>query len=271
MKREQKQSMQESSLNEEPTYHKDEIFSQLQIPQDTPFFVRLDGRRFKAISEKIGAEKPFDKRLAKCLTASAKAIFQNDFSPTLVYIASDEINVLFLYDAPFRRRVEKTDSVLAGVVSSTVSLNILKFFKKSLTASFDSRIIPSSKEKIIGYLVWRQRDAWRNHNNSYAYWIFRKMGHKPSEVAKMLRGLKSEDIHETLFRHGINLAETPPWQRRGTLIHREPYQKRVGDKQVTRWRIRENWNLPQFSSKEGQALIQKILEWGSPAGGKESV
>ena len=90
------------------------------------------------------------------------------------------------------------------------------------------------------------------------------MGHKPSEVAKMLRGLKSEDIHETLFRHGINLAETPPWQRRGVLIHREPYQKRVEDRQVTRWRIKENWNLPQFSSKEGQTLIQKILEWAEP-------
>jgi tRNA(His) 5'-end guanylyltransferase len=262
--------MQESYSNKELTYHKDEIFSQLQIP-DTPFFVRLDGRRFKAVSEKIGAEKPFDKRLAKCLTASAKAIFQNNFSPTLIYVASDEINMLFLYNAPFRRRVEKTDSILAGVVSSTVSLNIIKFFEKSLSTSFDSSIIPSSKEKIIGYLVWRQRDAWRNHNNSYAYWLFRKKGHKSSEVAKMLRRLKTKDIHETLFRHGINLAETPPWQRRGILIYREPYQKQVEDKQVTRWRITENWNLPLFSSKEGQALTQKILEWTNPVRGDEVV
>jgi len=97
--------MRESYLNKEPTYYKDEIFSQFQIPTDTPFFVRLDGRRFKAISEKIGVEKPFDKRLVKCLTASAKTIFQNNFSPTLVYVASDDINVLFSYNAPFRRRL----------------------------------------------------------------------------------------------------------------------------------------------------------------------
>jgi len=256
--------MQESSSNEELTYRKDEIFSQLQIPPYTPFFVRLDGRRFKTVSEKIGAEKPFDERLAKCLTASAKAIFQSNFSPTLVYVASDEVNVLFLYNAPFRGGVEKTDSILASVVSSTVSLNILKLFEKSLVTSFDSRIIPSSKEKLVLYLVWRQRDAWRNHNNSYAYWLFRKMGHKPSEVAKMLKGLKTKDIHETLFRHGVNLAETPPWQRRGILIHREPHQKQVNDKQVTRWRVKEDWNLPLLSTTEGQALIQKILEWASP-------
>ena len=250
--------MQELYSNKELTYHRDEIFSLLQIPPDTPFFVRLDGRRFKAISEKIGAEKPFDERLAKCLTASAKAIFQNNFSPALVYVASDEINVLFLYNAPFRRRVEKTDSILAGVVSSTVSLNILRLFKKSVNTSFDSRIIPSSKEKVIGYLVWRQRDAWRNHNNSYAYWLFRKKGHKPSEVAKMLKRLKTKDTHETLFRHGINLAETPPWQRRGILIYREPYQKQVENQQVTRWRVEENWNPSLFSSKRGQTLIRKI-------------
>ena len=97
------------------------------------------------------------------------------------------------------------------------------------------------------------------------------MGHKPLEVAKMLRGLKTQDIHETLFRHGINLAETPLWQRRGTLIYREPYQKQVEDKQVTRWKINENWTLPQFSSREGQVLIQKILEWANPARGKEIV
>jgi len=256
--------MQESYSNKELTNHRNEIFSQLQIPPDIPFFVRLDGRRFKAISEKISAEKPFDEHLAKCLTASAKAIFQNNFNPTLVYVASDEVNVLFLYNAPFRRRVEKTDSILAGIVSSTVSLNILRFFEKSLVISFDSRIIPSPKEKIISYLVWRQRDAWRNHNNSYAYWLFRKKGHKPSEVAKMLRRLKTKDIHENLFRHGINLAETPTWQRRGILIYREPYQKQVDDKQVTRWTVKENWNLSPFSSKEGQALIQKILEWANP-------
>ena len=97
------------------------------------------------------------------------------------------------------------------------------------------------------------------------------MGHKPSEVARMLRGLKSEDIHETLFRRGINLAETPLWQRRGILVYREPYQKQIEDIRVTRWKIKENWNLPQFSSKEGQTLIQKILEWASPVRGEEIV
>lgn len=252
--------MQESYWNKSSNHPKYEIFSQLQIPPETPFFVRLDGRRFQAISKKLGAEKPFDEKFAKCLVASARALYQNNLNPALVYVASDEINALFLYITPFRRRVEKINSILAGVASSTFSLGLIKFFNKTLIVSFDSRIIISSIKKTVEYLTWRQRDAWRNHNNAYAYWLFRKMGHKPSEAAKMLKGLKTRDLHELLFRHGINLAQTPVWQRRGILIYRELYQKQVENRVVTRRRIKENWDLPLFSSTEGNNLIQKILE-----------
>jgi len=94
-----------------------ETFAQLLIPPDFPFFIRLDGRGFRAVSEKVNAEKPFDERFAKCLVLAARALFQGGFNPALVYVASDEINSLFLDAAPFRGRVEKIDSVLAGWVS----------------------------------------------------------------------------------------------------------------------------------------------------------
>ena len=260
-----------SYWNSGSNYPKHEIFSQLQVPPDTPFFARLDGRRFQAISKKVGAKKPFDEKFAKCLVASAKAMYKSDLNPALVYAASDEINVLFLYTAPFRRRVEKTNSVLAGVASSAFSLSVAKLFKKNLIAAFDSRLVVSSQEKITEYLTWRQRDAWRNHNNAYAYWLFRRTGHKPSEAAKMLKGLKTKELHEILFRHGLNLAQTPAWQRRGILIYKEPYQKQVKNHVVTRRRIRENWNLPLFSSKEGQDLIQQILMRAKPSKGRGKI
>jgi len=256
--------MQGSSLSNKCDPSKHEIFSQLQIPPDAPFFVRLNGRRFQAVSEKVSVEKPFDERFAKCLTAAAKAVFQSGFSPTLIYVASDEINVLFLYNAPFMGRVEKINSVLASVASSAFSLSVLKLFKKDLVVAFDSRIVVSSHEKNLEYLCWRQSEAWRNHNNAYAYWLLRKMGLKPSKAAERLKSLKTRDLHELLFKHGVNLAQTPAWQRRGILIYRKPYQKQVGELMVTRKRIIENWNLPLFSSTEGQALIQRVLEQAMP-------
>jgi len=258
--------MPESYWNspEPETTQKQEIFSQIRTPPDTPFFVRLNGRRFQAISEKLGARKPFDKNFAKCLVKSGRALFQANLNPSLVYVASDEINALFLHTIPFSGRVEKINSVLAGTTSSAFSLHALKQFKKTSTVAFDSRIITVTREKVKDYLSSRQRDAWRNHNNAYAYWLLRKQGHKPSEAAKTLRGLKTNELHELLFKQGVNLAKTPAWQRRGVLIHRQPHQKHIENLTVTRWRIKEHWNLPLFASADGSTLIQQILEWTKP-------
>ena len=241
---------------------KSEIFSKTTIPQETPFFLRLDGWKFRALADALGAEKPFDERLAQCLVNSGKTLFEKGLSPTLIYVVSDELNILFNDKAPFNGRIEKIDSVIPSLLSTAFLIQMQRFYGKAVAAAFDSRIaVTPSDEKILEYLVWRQVNAWRNHNNAYAYWLLRKMGHKPQEIARKLKGMKTEELHELLFKHGINLAKTPQWQRRGILLHKKPYQKRVANQSVTRWKITENWNLPLFSSKEGTKLIRQILEW----------
>ncbi|MEM3726692.1 MAG: tRNA(His) guanylyltransferase Thg1 family protein, partial [Candidatus Bathyarchaeia archaeon] len=88
--------MRESSSNEDyRNWLKHEIFSKTCVPPETPFFLRLDGWKFKELSEAVSAEKPFDKRFAKCLVSSAKILYEKGFNPTLVYVASDELNILF--------------------------------------------------------------------------------------------------------------------------------------------------------------------------------
>jgi len=37
--------------------------------------------------------------------------------------------------------------------------------------------------------------------------------------------MKANDIHELVFQNGINLAETPVWQRCGILVYRETHVK----------------------------------------------
>jgi len=219
---------------------------------------------FKLSQKNFKPTKPSTKTFAKCLVVAGKALFLNGLNPALVYVASDEINALFVYTAPFNRRVEKINSVLAGKVSSAFSLCALERFKKPLTVSFDSRIAVATREKLVDYLIWRQQDTWRNHNNAYAYWMLHKLNHKPAEAAKILKGWKSQKLHEFLFQRGMNLSKTPVWQRRGILIYKQPYQKRLANVTVTRWRTEENWNIPMLSSKEGRKLIQNILEWTKP-------
>ncbi|MEM3770128.1 MAG: hypothetical protein QXG76_02950 [Candidatus Bathyarchaeia archaeon] len=72
--------------------------------------------------------------------------------------------------------------------------------------------------------------------------------------------MKTEELHEMLFKYGVNLAKTPQWQRRGILIHKKPCQKRIASKSVTQGKITENWNLPLFFSEEGTKLIRRIIE-----------
>jgi len=248
-------------VNEYPNWSKYEIFSKTRIPPEAPFFLRLDGWKFRKISETIRTDKPFDEKFAKCLVFSGKSLFERGLNPTLIYVASDELNILFLGTPPFRGRAEKIDSVLAGLVSSAFTLSMQKFFKKENVAAFDSRIVVvSDHEKITGYLAWRQMNTWRNHNNAYAYWALRKLGFRPPEVSKKLKGLRTKELHEIMFKQGVNLAKTPPWQRRGVLLTKEPVQKKIGNQPVTRWKIREAWNLPLFTTKRGVELIRQILD-----------
>ena len=257
MKAEQKPLTQESYLNNE--FMENEVYSQLKVPKTIPFAVRLDGWKFRSLCEKLGAEKPFDLRIAKCLVDSCMQVLRN-FNPSLVYVISDEINFLFIKNYPFDGRIEKINSVLSGLTSATFSLNVEKHFGKTTAVSFDSRIVILSDKTLMGYLIWRQQNGWRNHNNAYAYWLLRKLGYSSREASRKLKGLKTKQIHEFLFKHGINLAETPAWQRRGIIIYREVYEKEVKGIKVKRRRTVENWNPPPFTSKEGQELIYKIIK-----------
>jgi len=254
--------MQKSSLNTYKDWLRHEIFSKTCIPPETPFFLRLDGWKFRKLSKTMKVEKPFDEKFTKCLVYSGKILFKKGLNPALIYVTSDELDILFLNAAPFRRRIEKIDSVLAGVVSSAFTLSLKKLFSMENAVAFDSRIIiTSNDQKILEYLAWRQADTWRNHNNAYAYWVFRKIGHKPSEISKKLKGLKTEELHEIMFRQGINLAKTPQWQRRGILIYKQPFLKKIENHFAKRWKINENWKVPLFTSEDGVNLIKQILEW----------
>lgn len=252
--------MQESFLNEDEKWVKREVFSRICVDSKT-FFLRLDGWKFKKISEKF-IEKPFDRSFAECMVASCKIIFNAGFNPALAYIVSDEMNFLFLENVnPFDGRIEKINSVIASLASSAFTLNLHKIFQNEFTAAFDSRIIVIfNEEEIIEYLALRQMNNWRNHNNAYAYWILRKQGEKPAEISKMLKGLKTSELHKIMLQHGVDLAKTPKWQRRGILISKRSIKKRIAQHEVIRWKIHENWNLPLFTSENGAKLIKQILE-----------
>ena len=248
--------------NRERLYNKDrdrEIYADITaIP---PLVVRADGRNFRRVlSDEF--EKPYDERFAKGM-AKAVAIFfeKSGFDPKLAYIFSDEINFFFL-QVPFKGRIEKLDSVIAGFLASAFTLVL--DFKEAV--AFDARIIPvCSGEDVLEYLVQRQAEAWRNHINAYGYYGLQESGLSEKDAEKRLKGMKAAQVHEMLFRNGVNLNETPKWQRRGILIAKERYEKEgynpkaATEVTVTRYKIVQLWDLPLFGAEEGRNLIAQLI------------
>ncbi len=236
-----------------------EIYADIKaIP---PLIVSADGRNFRHILSG-DFEKPYDERFAKGMADSVVIFFeQSGFEPKLAYIFSDEINLYFTH-VPFNGRIEKLDSVIAGFLAS--ALTIVLDFEEAI--AFDARIIPvCGGEDVFEYLEQRQAEAWRNHLNAYGYYGLQASGLSEKEAEKQLKGMKAAQVHELLFRQGINLNETPTWQRRGIVVAKERYEKEgynpktAKDVTVTRHKIVQLWDLPLFGSAEGRELIAQLI------------
>jgi tRNA(His) 5'-end guanylyltransferase len=130
--------------------------------------------------------------------------------------------------------------------------------------AFDARTIPAAGEFAVEYLVSRQNEAWRNHINAYCQNALVEEGMTTRQAAAALRGMRSEAMHEMMFERGVNLAATPAWQRRGTLLYRdecikEGFNPLTGETvEAVRTCIREPEETPLFSTPEGEALIRSL-------------
>ncbi len=236
-----------------------EIYSHLRV--FPPFAVRIDGRGFKRALDLLELKKPYDERFAHAMADSVESFFrESGLNPLFAFTFSDEIS-LFFNEIPYNNRIEKIDSIIPGFISS--ALTILLNLKSPV--SFDSRVVLLGKEDIYRYLLWRQAETWRNHVSSYGYYTLLKTGLTGNEAASRLKDMKASAIHELVFRHGINLAETPGWQRCGILIYRETYEKpgydpvKKTEVKTRRTKIVQEWNTPIFKTEEGRKLVERLM------------
>ncbi len=237
-----------------------EIFSDLKVL--APIVVRIDGRNFKRELNRLSLEKPYDKKFAKAMADSSELFLKKSgIDPHFLYTFSDEINIFFFGNIPFNNRLEKLDSVIPSFFSSALTV----FLDLKSAISFDSRVIPICSDDLNEYLAWRQAEAWRNHINSYAYYTLLESSCK-REAIKKLRGMNSAQIHDMLFLRGINLNNTPEWQRRGIIVAKKVYEKegynpKLDKKETTsRNRIIQNWEIPIFRSADGKKFIEGLIE-----------
>src|SRR5574341_270024 len=236
-----------------------EIYADLKV--FPPFAVRVDGRGFRRALGILELKKPYDEIFARAMANSVEVFFrESGLNPLFAFTFSDEIN-LFFYEIPYNSRIEKIDSIIPSFISSALTIQL----SLKNPVAFDSRIILLCKDDIYKYLLWRQAETWRNHVSSYGYYTLLKSGLSENEAALRLKNMKSSDIHELVFRHGINLAETPAWQRCGILIYREKYEKTGYDPikkievKALRTKIIQEWNTPIFKTEEGLKLVNRLV------------
>lgn len=240
-----------------------EYFHGLRVPEGVWTVLRLDGRSFSRFTA-THFEKPFDLRFHDLMTGTATALTM-ELGGLYAYTESDEISVLLPmgWDL-FDRSVEKIVSVSASVASAhfTSGLGGLRIDARGI---FDSRIwFDARSQEVVDYFRWRQADAVRCALNGAAYWCQRAAGKTARQATATLEGVTRAAKHEILHAHGLNFNALPAWQRRGSGVRWETFEKdgfnpKTGETvKATRRRLVEDRELPM---KDAYAdYIREIME-----------
>ncbi|HTI14544.1 MAG TPA: tRNA(His) guanylyltransferase Thg1 family protein [Dictyobacter sp.] len=240
-----------------------EYFHALRCLPGAWVVLRLDGRGFTKFTERESFEKPFDGHFQALMRETTQALLQ-ELQGIYAYTESDEISLVFRQDWDlFDREVEKIVSLSASIASATFSLA----YQQS-KAYFDSRIwLGTDKAQVVDYFRWRQEDAVRCALNGWCHWTLRKEGKSPAEAMAILHGQTLAFKKDLLVQRGLSFDETPLWQRRGTGIYFETYEKSGYDPIIgqevtaTRRRVTIDEALPMKESYG--TFIQHILDANS--------
>jgi tRNA(His) 5'-end guanylyltransferase len=238
-----------------------EIYHPIRLPPGAWVILRLDGRGFSRLTADRFA-KPFNLAFHE-LMADTTQVLLEEFQGLYAFTESDEISLLFprAWDL-FDRELEKLVSLSAALASSTFAL------AASLRVQFDSRALPvAADEQVLDYFRWRQADAGRCALNGWCYWTLRQEGRGVAEATAALQGLGVAAKNELLFRRGINFNGLPAWQRRGTGVYWETFQRegfnpRLGQTVVTtRRRLRVDRDLPLGDAYAD--LLRRLMTGGT--------
>lgn len=235
-----------------------EVFSGIKAAP--PVMMRLDGRSFKEALARLGYGKPYDLAFERAMVSASRLLLEHSgLAPEWAFTFSDEINVYF-NELPFDGRIEKLDSVVPSYVASALTIDL----QIATPLAFDARVIPVHPGDAIAYLTGRQAEAWRNHMQSYGFYALVSEGMDEKDAATRMKGMKFENIHEMMWQRGVNLNETPGWQRKGIFVYRkkterEGYNPLKGEKVlVERREIIEDWDPPVFASEKGAAFLKSV-------------
>jgi tRNA(His) 5'-end guanylyltransferase len=196
-----------------------ECFHEFRLLPAAWVVLRLDGHGFTRFT-KARFRKPFDETFHEYMIETARSLLDR-FHGLYAYTESDEISILLPREwDKFDRELEKALSLSAALASAVFTRACGE------VVQFDSRVwVGARDEDVIDYFRWRQGDAARCSLNGWCYWTLRSAGQSVSEATRAIHGRSASSKHELLFQHGVNFNDLPLWQRRGTGLYWEQFEK----------------------------------------------
>ena len=227
-----------------------EAVPKLFLTLGTPKIIRLDMRAGHTFTK--GFERPFDEVFSDCMIETTIELCNSIQGVVAGYTQSDEISLILNdkikggYGCFFDGNVEKIVSISASI--STLEFNKAFFEKASKLegtvynkrlwkAQFDSRVfcLPNTTE-LYNYILWRKQDAERNS--------IQMVGHANFSDKQMHLKNTSQIQDMLMLEKGINWNNFKSRYKRGAIVFRELYTKKVDDNEVIRSRWAEQ-ELPQ--------------------------
>jgi len=204
------------------------ILEDQKISDQKFIVIRCDGKGFSKAIAKADIKLPYDRDFHKRMVTTAQKVLDSLFGCGFVYTFSDEISFILPKEnfTKYGRRVEKLLSLAAGAVSGIGSL---EFYYLDLAPTiFDAKIFEFSDiTDTMEYLNGRKTNCLRNFVFSIARNYYMRKGQSANKVAKTLNGIKLKALIEKLLGEGVDIYKLPVWQREGTLIYYEPYEKHI--------------------------------------------
>ena len=231
-----------------------------KLPRRMPMIMRIDGKAFHTYTK--GCEKPFDKKLADLMDATALHLCENIQGAQVAYIQSDEITILvhdykaLNSEAWFDKELQKMCSISAALASAKFTMDSWKIFdpgdpngdvdSKSLSyqklAVFDSRCFIVPEHDVVNNFVWRQQDAVRNSIQMLARSLY---SHNECN------NKNQSDLQEMIHQKGKNWNDVPTGFKRGRCVYKKAIlisaEERMHEKDVVRNKWIIDTEIPTFT------------------------
>jgi tRNA(His) guanylyltransferase len=162
------------------------------------------------------------------MNVCAVAVLEEFPDVVCAYGHSDEYSfVLRKQSSLYDRRASKLTSVIVSLFTANYVMRWAEHLGPETPLqrppAFDARaVLYPSDQTLRDYLSWRQADCHINNQYNSCFWALVQQGGCSREEAQAaLRGTLAEEKNELLFsRFGINYAELPALERRGSVVYR---------------------------------------------------